>query len=562
MAGLTGRDAAARTARAGRASKAPKLPPTPSRLRATTVGPTAVTLAWNSIHVRGHTVVYEIFRDGRRIAVAHHHALFTDRRVKPRRTYRYAVRARVGRSYGHRSRTLIIRTPGIVAFGPSTPATMNQQMVDRMFWRAGFGPSAADRQQWIGQPPSALVDHFLTTPYSLAPASSPATYKGNAIDPLASDPELQMEWLDRMQRVTNPLIERMNFFWHRHFAVSRDAGIPSSMLVAYRDRLRRYSDFGANPRASFHDLALEMTTQDAAMSMYLTGFLNRKGSPNENYAREFMELFTLGVTNEQGQPNYTQSDVRELARAFTGYRLDQASGTVSFNPQYYDGGTKAVLGQVGAFDAPTAVAIVLLQASHAPFLVRKLWREFIAEPIPASAEASLVRAYQSSGFQLAPVLRGILSNPLLFASLSEPTMTKPPIVYAVGVLRALGAPLRDTAQTSALYDMQQQPYHPPNVAGWEGGLSWMTTSTSSARFDLVVRSQGLLPATLDVPNETPQAAFARAYATCGSPWISPATRQYLLSYSQQAPTRTVAQRRERQYALCAFILGGPDGQVM
>jgi uncharacterized protein (DUF1800 family) len=533
--------------------------PTPKHLRATAVKPTMVALAWKPVRVKGHHVAYEVARNGRTITEVDHHALFDDGAVAPNTVYRYKVRARIAGRHGVFTRPIYVRTPKL----PPPPAPkLTQPMVDRLFWRAGFGPSAADRQQWIGQLPSALVDHFLTTPYGLAPATNPPTYQGNAIDPLASDPELQMEWLDRMQRATNPFVERVNFFWHRHFAVSRDAGIPSSILLAYRDRLRRYSDFAANPTASFHDLAMEMTTQDAAMSIYLTGFLNQKNRPNENYAREFMELFTLGVTNLAGNPNYSQTDVQQLARAFTGYTLNQSTGVVSFIPALFDSGVKTILGKTGAFDAPAAVAIVLTQPNHGPFLVNKLWNEFIPAPIPPATLSLLVQGYVASGFQLAPVLRGILGHPLIFDSLTEPTMIKPPVVYTVGVQRALGVPLRDTWQTSALYNMQQQPYHPPNVAGWEGGTSWMTTSTSSARFDLIVRAQQLLPEVPDVPGETAAQVVTRAYNACGTPWISPGAAGTLLAYAGQAPTVTAAQRRERFYALCAFILGGPDGQVM
>lgn len=531
---------------------------TPQQFHATKVTPTAVALAWKPVRVKGHQVTYDVFRDSKKIHSGHRQHSFTDRHVQPNRRYRYRVFARVQRHHGPGSRRLYVSTPAL----PPPKPTLDQAMVDRLFWRAGFGPSAADRAAWIGKSPSALVDYFLTAPNGLAPTTSPATYQGNPIDPLASDPELQMEWLDRMQRATNPLVERVNFFWHRHFAVSRDAGIPSAFLLAYRDRLRRYSDFAANPNANFHDLALEMTTQDAAMSLYLTGFLNQKNKPNENYAREFMELFTLGITDLNGNPNYSQTDVHELARAFTGYTLNQSAGTVSFNPSLFDSGSKTILAQTGAFDAPAAVKVVLSQPSHAPFLMRKLWNEFIPAPIPLDAQNQLVYTYVASGYKLAPVLRVILSHPLIFDSLSEPTMIKPPVVYTVGVLRALGAPLRDTWQTAALYNMQQQPYHPPNVAGWEGGLSWMTTSTSSARFDLVVRCQGLLPEAADIPNETPTEAIFRAVAACGQPWISAAALATLVAYAQQAPTATAGQRRERFYALCAFILGGPDGQVM
>ena len=372
-----------------------------------------------------------------------------------------------------------------------------------------------------------------------------------------------MEWLDRMQRTVNPFVERMNFFWHRHFAVSRDAGIPSSFLVAYRDRLRRYSDFQANPTASFNDLALEMSTQDAAMSLYLTGNLNRKAAPNENYAREFMELFTLGVTDASGRPNYSQNDVHQLARAFTGYTsVDYGTGQVTFSPGNFDTGTKSFLGWTGALDAPAGVKIVLSQPNHGPFLVNKLWNEFIAAPIPGDALASLSAFYTSGGRQLAPVLRYLLRHPLMFDSLDEPAMIKPPVPYTVGLLRTLAAPLRDTIQTSALADMQQQPYHPPNVAGWEGGRSWMTTTTSVARFQLVVSLQKLLPSPADIPAETPQQALDRAYAACGSPWLSAQSRSILAAYAQQAPAATASQRVERYLALGELILGGPDGQVM
>jgi uncharacterized protein (DUF1800 family) len=570
---LTRRDALAEMVRAARGARLPA----PKHLHATAVKPGMVALAWRPVH--GRKVHYDLFRNGHHVARARH-PHFKDHKVRPSHTYHYVVEARAGRLAGHRSRRLTVHTPARVHTPPAPPKpappaptpppppnwpdpALTQPMVDRLFWRAGFGPTAADRTQWTGQPASALIEHFMTTPYALAPTTTPPTNAGNPIDPLASDQELQMEWLDRMQRTTNPFVERMNFFWHRHFAVSRDAGIPSSFLIAYRDRLRRYSDFQANPTASFADLALEMTTQDAAISLYLTGNLNRKSAPNENYAREFMELFTLGPVDILGHPNYSQNDVHELARTFTGYtNVNFSTGQVSFSPGNFDTGTKSFLGWTGAFDATAGVRIVLSQPSHGMFLVNKLWNEFIAAPIPGDALVSLAYQYTSGGYQLAPMLRNLLRHPLMFDSLEEPTMIKPPVVYTAGLLRTLGAPLRDTVQTNALDAMTQQPYHPPNVAGWEGGLSWMTTTTSVARFQLVVSLQKLLPTPADVPGESAQQAFDRAYTACGSPWLSAQTSSILASYAQQAPSATANQRIERYLALCELILGGPDGQVM
>ena len=236
-----------------------------------------------------------------------------------------------------------------------------------------------------------------------ATSTPPLTQSGQPIDPLADDNDLTMEWLDTMMRATNPLTERLTLFWHRHFAVSRDNGIPAVWMLGYRDRLRRFGDLAQYPHASFRQLALEMTTQDPAMSLWLNIWQNQKGNPNENYAREFMELFCLGVLDDGGNPNYTQSDVQELARAFTGWRLNQQPadpdyGAVTFGgPSYNDSGSKTIFGQTGNFTAAQAVDLVLARPSHAPFLVRKLWGEFISQPIPQATLDDLAAAYTAGG---------------------------------------------------------------------------------------------------------------------------------------------------------------------
>jgi uncharacterized protein (DUF1800 family) len=214
---------------------------------------------------------------------------------------------------------------------------------------------------------------------------------------------------------------------------------------------------------------------------------------------------------------------------------------------------------------------VLAHPNHAQFLIRKLWAEFIASPIPQPTLDELVAQYRAS-FALRPVIRGILTHPLIFESLDEPNLVKPPVVYAVGVLRALGAPLKGNHVRIALDNMQQRPYRPPNVAGWEGGLSWLNSNTVQARFDMVVRAQYLRysdaaggypgQAPPEIPVETAQQTFERAYAAAGSPWLSDGTRSSLMTYANAAPVTNANQRRQRFYTLQALMLGGPDGQVM
>jgi uncharacterized protein (DUF1800 family) len=578
----------------------------PRSPRATRVDAEAVTLRW-SAPKRGKPARYVVFRNGRRLARTTRR-FHTDRKVTPGRTYRYTVRAVDARGRrGALSRAVRVLVPRrgsgapsptdpgantnpvgpIAPVAPAPPAppppvTLTAAMVDRLLWRAGFGPSATQRATWIGRTPAALVDWLLDTAPTLAATSTPPlTLTNQPIDPLAFDDELVMEWLDAMQRVDNPLPERLAFFWHRHWAVSRDDGLPARWLLTYRDRMRSFADLPANPNLSYRTIALEMTTKDGAMSAFLNGNQNTKTRPNENYAREFMELFCLGPNGPDGTPNYTQSDVQELARAFTGWRLDSDDtsptyGQVTFDPARFDNGTKTILGRTGAFTAQQAVDIVLAHPNHAQFLIRKLWAEFIAAPIPPDTLSALVAAYKEGGaLRLRPVLRGILTHSLIFESLDEPNLVKPPIVFTVGVLRQMGVPMKAHWIPQALQRMQQRPYRPPNVAGWEGGLSWLNSNTVQARFDLIVRAQwlkyrgdgassaypGMTPPP-DVPGETPQAAFDRAYASVSSPWLSAAARAALMAYATAAPVDTVQRRRQRFYTLQALMLGGPEAQVM
>jgi uncharacterized protein (DUF1800 family) len=499
---------------------------------------------------------------------------------------------------------------------------MTEAMVDRLFWRAGFGPSAAHRAAWTGMKVGALVDFLVNTPGEAAPvvdghptadllgiysayyATLPRPPKdsgGEIIDPNASDTELELEWIDRMQRATNPLPDRLAFFWHRHWAISRDDGIANHLILQYRNRLLRYADLGANPNASFRDLAFEMTTKDAAMSLYLNINQNVKSKPNENYARELMELFCLGPNAPDGQPNYSQKDVAELARALTGWTFNNTStaaayGSTTFTASRFDATAKVLFspddsGAANPFSAPRTIAavspvnrttaeasvadavrFVLEHANHAQFLIRKLWAEFIASPIPQATLDALVAAYRVD-YKLKPLIRAILAHPLLMESIDEPNLIKPPIVYIIGALRQFDAPLKHNEIETSMNAMQQKVYFPPNVSGWEGGLAWLNTNTVQGRFDLIAKLQKLKYSNfydaathyLDPSAATPELWFTLAHESLNRPWVSAATKQAIVTYATDNPlvaNPSVAVRRQRLYVLQAMILGGPDGQVM
>jgi uncharacterized protein (DUF1800 family) len=471
---------------------------------------------------------------------------------------KHAVRVRTRRHRLH-------LPPGSVFAGSVT--SMSQPMVDRLFWRAGFGPTAQDRANWTGKPVTAAVDWLLSTPQG--PLAGPApTNNGKALDPTNSDDDLVLNWLDQMVRSPNPFVERMTFFWHRHWANSRVTVSPPQILMRQTGLFRKYADYGANPNADFRSMAFEVT-EDASMLRYLTGESNLKGSPNENYARELMELFTLGVFDSAGRPNYSQTDVEWMAKSLTGWYLDDSNPdnvTVHFDPGRWFNGPKNVFGVYGNYRDRDVVDLVLGRPAHAPFLLNKLWSEFVAGPPDAATLNDLVTTY-NAGRQLKPVLRKILSHPQLFSSIDEPNMLKPPVVYVVGVMRTLGTPITDTRPLDYLSSMDQVPYFPPTVAGWEGGLSWLNTNTALARFgfvaDMIANAPASSPAHVaDVSGETPDQAYARAYAALGSPWLAAGTAAAIQDYARRAPSRTTAQRIARQVMLRTLILAGPDGQVM
>ena len=473
-------------------------------------------------------------------------------------------------------------------------AVMTQAMVDRLFWRAGFGASPANRAKWTGKPASALVDWFLSARPALVGATP--TREGNPLDPNAEDVDLVLEWVDKMVRTTNPFVERMTFFWHRHFANGRDGGPSSQMLRRQNDLFRQYADFGKNPTASFRHL-LQKVTVDPSMLRYLTGEYNVKGDPNENYAREVMELFVLGVRNDQGKFNYTEPEVRELSKAFTGWEIDESNPdapTSHFTGSRWYNGPKTVFGvtqNLKAF-APgdamysvtnDAVELVLRRPAragdpqdagrkpydtHARYLIRKLWHEFIVTPPDAKTLADLVATYLAPvkgkpGLLLKPVIRKILLHKSIFESLDEPHMVKPPVVYVVGMMRALGVHITDSTPHDYLAEMGQLPYNPPNVSGWEGGLSWLNTNTVLSRFSYAgVMMDGTKAEPKDTPGETSVAATKRALAAIGQPWVAGGTLGMIQDYAARAPSGSAALRIERQLMIRALALAGPDAQVM
>jgi uncharacterized protein (DUF1800 family) len=486
----------------------------------------------------------------------------TATKKKPHKAHKPA-RAQTVKPRKHR-----LHVPPAGTFNGS-PTAMSQAMVDRLFWRAGFGPTAADRTNWIGKPVEEAVDSLLNTPQGALIGPDP-TRDGKALDPTGDDTDLVLAWVDRMVRTGNPLVERMTFFWHRHWANSRASVSPTQLLMTQNALLRKYGDLAANPDVSFRDMALEVS-KDPSMLRFLNGESNVKGGPNENYGREFMELFTLGVNHVvTGAKNYSENDVAQLAKSFTGWYIDDKNPdnvTALFDSGRWFNGPKSVFGKLGNYNTDSVVDLVLSQDGHAPYIVNKLWGEFMPTAPPTATLQKLSADYVAGGRKIKPLVRAILTDPQLFESIDEPNMIKPPVVFVSGALRAIGLGVSSSQPADYLGSMGQLPYFPPTVAGWEGGLSWLNTNTALARFGFIGDVIGNAPIgspakVVDVPNETPQAAFDRAFGAVGAPWMSAGTRAAIQDYAGRASVKASNDRIARQVMLRTLMLAGPDAQVM
>ena len=400
-------------------------------------------------------------------------------------------------------------------FGPA--------QAERLLWRAGFGPRPGEAKRLAKLGLDGAVRSLTHPPRERLNGPRPHDDKGRALAPADAWGHDHLWWLDRMIRTNRPLAERMTLVWHDWFATSND-GVGSQQLMLAQNRLLRRNALG-----SFRDLLREITA-NPAMLLWLSGTDNTKWSPNENYAREVMELFTLGEGN-----GYTERDVREQARALTGWRNDWRRGAgptnFRFDRSRHDEGMKTIFGHRGTYDWHDAVALCLRHKGHPRFLVEKLWSYFVPMPPSASTRRSLERLYVSSGHEVRPLLDAILRHPVLYRG---PRMVKPPVVYTAGLLRGLGRGIDTTAWTWLADMAGQRLFYPPNVAGWEDDR-WLDTATFRGRWYLANYALSAYTASEKKGHTVPDDAdeiVAGALRLLGSPSIRPATRRAVTSFAR------------------------------
>ncbi len=386
---------------------------------------------------------------------------------------------------------LIMLASSVLPVGPVFAAAMGAADAGHLLNRAGFGARPADIVGFAKLARADAVERLLANTAAVVPPppahlleyQSPRMLRAQDKEDRKREQRkrvigLRAWWLATMLDAPTPaaqLRERMTLFWHNHFVSSLQKVRSTKLMVEQNQLLRRYA------LGSFGEL-LHAVGKDPAMVVYLDSATNRKGSPNENFAREVMELFTLG------EGNYSEQDIKEAARAFTGWSIERNTGEYRWRPFAHDNGSKTVLGVSGNLDGDAVLDILLAQPQTAELVVRKLWREFVSTTPEEQEVRRIALRFREASYDTRVALRELLNSRAFWAADNRLALIKSPIDWVVGTLNTLEMEAPDPQRLSlALRQLGQDLFAPPNVRGWPGGEAWINSSTLLARKALAER---------------------------------------------------------------------------
>jgi uncharacterized protein (DUF1800 family) len=333
--------------------------------------------------------------------------------------------------------------------------------------RAGFGATRAEIERDLKDGPGASADRFLRPRAPTADEQGILDSLRQGVLDSGDADRLKAWWLYRVLYDPDPLREKLTLFWHGHFATSNRKVNSIPLMLAQNELLRKHA---LGPFAEM----LQGVVGDGAMLVWLDGAGSKKEKPNENFGREFLELFTLGVGH------YTEKDLREAARAFTGWAVDQNKGV--YQEAAHDGGDKTFLKQTGPWESTDIVRIVLEQPACAEFLCKKLYRFFVREDEDPSPELlrSLAQELRGHQYDVGHAVGVILRSRHFYDVAVRRQRIASPVEFSAGLLRVLEVPRADVrllALALACERQGQDLFNPPNVKGWDGGKTWLNSST-------------------------------------------------------------------------------------
>ena len=341
--------------------------------------------------------------------------------------------------------------------------------IQHLLRRAGFGATPGETKYYAALGYEQSVRKLLE-PEHIDNSELEHLIAGQSFDFTRID-DLKRWWLYRMTFTKRPLEEKLTLFWHGHFATSfRKTESPYGMYM--QNVKMRQLGLG-----NFHDLLLAMS-KDPAMIVWLDNQQNKKGSPNENYAREVMELFSLGIGN------YSEQDIKQSARAFTGWQTHPDG--FYFNAKEHDYGEKLFLGQSGDFNGDQIIDIIVQQQATARFLSKKLCKFFVADQPQQAILNDVANAYRPGGDNIRQMLWTLFMHDD-FRRNAYHAKIKSPVEFVVGSLKSLQVQKLDADLPTLMGRMGQALFDPPNVKGWDGGAAWVSTNTMMERFNFASR---------------------------------------------------------------------------
>ncbi|MBL0386394.1 DUF1800 domain-containing protein [Tumebacillus sp. ITR2] len=356
-------------------------------------------------------------------------------------------------------------------------------------------------------------------------------------------------WLNTMIHTPNPLQEKMTLFWHGHFTSSFRKVRDIHLLAQQNVLLRKFA------LGNFRELTYNITV-DAAMLIYLDNNTNMKKSPNENYARELMELFTLGLGN------YTETDVKEVARALTGWQVKKAERKVVYVPNIHDDGKKTIFRKTDTFDTRKTTDWIVAQPACATYIATKLWKAF-AYPNPEPSVIKFVtKAFIDSGYEIKALLKAIFNSEAFYSDLAYRAQVLSPVEYTVGMLSLFPTIklVEDKTTHALLKEMGQVPFDPPNVSGWQSGPAWLNSAPLFGRFNFVDFLVDKLT-DKDFPINTslaPTTLLNDVLDRLGLSDLSQQTRAELESYLKKSG---LSNKETIQHGLLHLLLISPEAQV-
>ncbi len=351
--------------------------------------------------------------------------------------------------------------------------------------RTGLGAEWGSIKKLEGWPREKAIEYILN-PAPSNPRPIPHLSSWNKLEPMRDagartrkhawiiaqkeGQRLQGWWIEQLFRTKTPFVERMTLFWHNYFTSSIQKTLQPSLLYQQNIMLRKHA------LGNFRNL-LHSVARDPAMLVYLDGYKNVKGEPNENFARELLELFTLG------HGHYTQNDVEAAARAFTGWGVHPRSGKFHVSSEHHDTSRKLFLRRAGNFGGGDIIEILLQHPRTAERVTEKLWKAFVSDVNPPRKTIVLwAKYFRDSRYDIETLMRVMLNSDEFWSERFRGTLVKSPVDVLIGTIRTIRYPRENTAEMVNLCRLLgQKLFDPPNVKGWEGGDHWISTQTLLVR---------------------------------------------------------------------------------